>query len=52
MGCIFCSKEGSGDFAGESALPIKEQFDEVLAKMKLKWPKGYNLHTSNGNHNL
>ena len=23
MGCIFCSKEGSGDFAGERALPIK-----------------------------
>lgn len=51
MGCIFCSKEGSGDFAGERALPIKEQFDEVLAKMKLKWPKGYYIAYFQANTN-
>lgn len=51
MGCIFCSKEGGGDFAGERALPIKEQFDEVLAKMKLKWPKGYYIAYFQANTN-
>lgn len=51
MGCIFCSKEGSGDFAGERALPIKEQFDEVLAKMKLKWPIGYYIAYFQANTN-
>lgn len=51
MGCIFCSKEGSGDFAGERALPIKEQFDEVLAKMKLKWHKGYYIAYFQANTN-
>lgn len=51
MGCIFCSKEGSGDFAGERVLPIKEQFDEVLAKMKLKWPKGYYIAYFQANTN-
>lgn len=34
-GCIFCSEGGSGDFAGDSALPIREQLrlgKELLSK--------------------
>lgn len=40
MGCIFCSKAGSGDFAGNKYLPIQEQFDQVLERMQTKWPEG------------
>lgn len=39
-GCLFCSKTGSGDFAGDKALPIREQFDQVLERMQSKWPEG------------
>lgn len=39
-GCLFCSKAGSGDFAGDKALPIREQFDQVLERMQSKWPEG------------
>lgn len=50
-GCIFCSREGSGDFAGEKEHSIKEQFDEILSKMKLKWPKGYYIAYFQANTN-
>lgn len=36
-GCIYCSKDGSGDYAGNPCIPIKKQFDEVLKIMKNKW---------------
>lgn len=36
-GCIYCSKDGSGDYAGNPCVPIKQQFDEVLKIMKQKW---------------
>ena len=36
-GCIFCSVGGSGDFAGNSALPIKVQIDEQKIKLSKKW---------------
>lgn len=39
-GCLFCSKAGSGDFAGDKNLSIREQFDQVLARMQNKWPEG------------
>lgn len=39
-GCLFCSKAGSGDFAGDKTLPIREQFDQILERMQSKWPEG------------
>jgi len=38
-GCIFCSSRGSGDFAGDRRLDLKQQFNDVKAKMHKKWPK-------------
>ena len=37
-GCTYCSKLGSGDFAGNPTLPLKEQFDSVKEMMIKKWP--------------
>lgn len=37
-GCIYCSERGSGDFAGEVDLSIREQFLEVKERMSKKWP--------------
>ena len=37
-GCIFCSEKGSGDFAGQRGLSIKEQFDQVRSRTLKKWP--------------
>lgn len=37
-GCIYCSERGSGDFAGDQALSLHEQFIEVRERMKKKWP--------------
>lgn len=38
-GCIFCSEQGSGDFAGERGLSIREQFTQVRERTLKKWPK-------------
>lgn len=35
-GCIYCS-DGSGDFAGDPSHSILTQFEEVKAKLHLKW---------------
>ena len=37
LGCSFCSKSGSGDFAGNKELSIKEQFIEIKQVMDKKW---------------
>ena len=37
-GCIYCSKLGSGEYAGDRNKPLKEQFDEVKNVMIKKWP--------------
>ncbi len=37
-GCIFCSKEGSGDFAGLKTDDILTQFKLVKKMMHKKWP--------------
>lgn len=37
-GCIFCSEGGSGDFAGCSALPIKEQLYQGIRQLEAKRP--------------
>lgn len=36
-GCIYCSARGSGDFAPDARLPIKEQYDIQVAKIRRKW---------------
>ncbi len=37
-GCIYCSKLGSGDLAGNKNLPLKQQYEEIKVKLKKKWP--------------
>ncbi|NLB18092.1 MAG: TIGR01212 family radical SAM protein [Syntrophomonadaceae bacterium] len=37
-GCAFCSAAGSGDFAGDRALTLKDQFQQVSHLMHSKWP--------------
>ena len=37
-GCIYCSKLGSGDFAGSLNKSILEQFNEIKEVMNRKWP--------------
>ena len=38
LGCSFCSKSGSGDFAGDKNQPILEQFRQMKTIMDNKWP--------------
>ena len=38
-GCIFCSKKGSGDFAGDEYDDIITQFEKGKKMMLNKWPK-------------
>lgn len=38
-GCIYCSSSGSGDFAGDPAAPVLEQFHSVRQRMHEKWPR-------------
>ena len=37
-GCIFCSNEGSGDFAGNPKETLLNQFESVKEVMENKWP--------------
>lgn len=37
-GCIYCSKLGSGDYAGDKTEPLIEQFNKVKEIMNHKWP--------------
>lgn len=37
-GCTYCSKLGSGDFAGDKNKPLKEQFFDIVQIMEKKWP--------------
>lgn len=37
-GCTYCSKLGSGDFAGDKSLSLKEQFNSIKEIMEKKWP--------------
>lgn len=39
-GCIYCSKSGSGEFAGNKEDSLRTQFDTVKEMMLHKWPKG------------
>ena len=37
-GCIYCSKTGSGEFAGNRNDSLEKQFQEIRDKMLQKWP--------------
>lgn len=37
-GCTYCSKEGSGDFAGNPKDNLIKQFDDMTQMMHKKWP--------------
>ncbi len=39
-GCIYCSKLGSGDFAGNIKDDLVTQFNNVKSIMNKKWPEG------------
>ena len=39
-GCIYCSKSGSGDFAGNKQDSIEKQWQQGLNMMHQKWPDG------------
>lgn len=36
-GCIFCSGKGSGDFAGNPSISLKQQFEQIAKSMHQKW---------------
>lgn len=38
-GCIYCSKLGSGEFAGEEQKDLVTQFNEIKTMMHKKWPE-------------
>ena len=38
-GCIYCSKTGSGEFAGNKEDNIVKQFNDIKEMMLKKWPK-------------
>jgi radical SAM protein (TIGR01212 family) len=50
-GCTYCSKLGSGDFAGNKALPIEEQFRQIKEMMSKKWPDAYYIPYFQANTN-
>lgn len=37
-GCIFCSENGSGEFAGDRKLSITQQMNDQIALLETKWP--------------
>lgn len=38
-GCAYCSKDGSGDFAGNPRDNLIKQFEDIKTMMEKKWPK-------------
>lgn len=38
-GCIYCSKSGSGEFAGNINDSLEKQFNEIKTMMHKKWPQ-------------
>ena len=50
-GCIFCSKLGSGDFAGDVNKDLITQFNEVKTIMEKKWPDSYYIGYFQANTN-
>ena len=37
-GCIYCSKSGSAEYAGDKRKSLKEQFEDIKTVMIRKWP--------------
>lgn len=50
-GCIFCSRLGSGDFAGDKEKDLITQFNEVKEIMEKKWPDSYYIGYFQANTN-
>lgn len=50
-GCIFCSKLGSGDFAGNYKDDLKTQFNQVKEIMEKKWSDAYYIGYFQANTN-
>ena len=50
-GCIFCSRLGSGDFAGNKEKDLVTQFNEVKRIMERKWPNSYYIGYFQANTN-
>lgn len=50
-GCIFCSRLGSGDFAGDKNKDLITQFNEVKKIMEKKWPDSYYIGYFQANTN-
>lgn len=51
QGCIFCSRLGSGDFAGNKDDDLETQFYDVLKIMKNKWNDAYYIGYFQANTN-
>ena len=50
-GCIFCSKTGSGDFAGDKELNILKQFENIKNIINKKWPESLYMPYLQANSN-
>lgn len=50
-GCTYCSILGSGDFAGDKELPLKEQFEQIKTIMENKWPNSLYIPYLQANSN-
>ena len=50
-GCTYCSKLGSGDFAGDKSKSFKEQFEDISKIMLKKWPDAYFIPYLQANSN-
>ena len=50
-GCIFCSRLGSGDFAGDKNKDLITQFNEIKTIMENKWPDSYYIGYFQANTN-
>lgn len=50
-GCIFCSRLGSGDFAGNKNDDLITQFNKVKIIMEQKWPNSYYIGYFQANTN-
>ena len=50
-GCIFCSRLGSGDFAGNKEDDLLTQFNKVKTIMEEKWPDSYSIGYFQANTN-
>lgn len=50
-GCIFCSRLGSGDFAGNQTEDLVTQFNKIKEIMENKWPNSYYIGYFQANTN-